>query len=440
LQESDMTSVSPSESARLKVLVVGSGAREHALAWRISESPRVAAVLCAPGNPGTRAVATNFPVEAGDVVGLVKLAREQGVGLVVVGPEAPLVAGLVDALAAVGIRAFGPSRAAAELEGSKVLAKELMAKYGVPTAAFRVFDDADAATDYVRACARPLVVKADGLAAGKGVVVAKDAAEAIAAIDAMMRERVYGDAGRRVVVEEVLVGEEVSYHVVSDGTRYVALAAAQDHKRLGDGDAGPNTGGMGAYSPPPVVTPEVERKILTRVIEPMLAGLRAEGRTFRGALFAGVMVVDGEPLTLEYNVRFGDPECEALMARFDGDLLPLLDGAARGDLSGVEPKFGAGAALCVVLAAAGYPVRVRSGDAIRGLEAVATAAPGARVFHAGTRLDGEVLRTSGGRVLTVCASGETIDAAAALAYRAADVIDFDGRQLRRDIGHRARSR
>jgi phosphoribosylamine--glycine ligase len=235
VQESDMSSVPASEPERLKVLVVGSGAREHALAWRISESPMVSSVLCAPGNPGTRAVATNVPVEAGDVVGLVKLAREHGVGLVVVGPEAPLVAGLVDALAAVGIAAFGPSRAAAELEGSKVLAKELMAKYGVPTADFRVFDDPDEATAYVRACARPLVVKADGLAAGKGVVVAKDVDEAVAAIDAMMRERIYGDAGRRVVVEEVLVGEEVSYHVVSDGSRYVALAAAQDHKRLGDG-------------------------------------------------------------------------------------------------------------------------------------------------------------------------------------------------------------
>lgn len=429
----------PVTSSRMKVLVVGSGAREHALAWRISESPLVEEVLCAPGNAGTGAVATNVAVEIGDVRGLVALAKERGVGLVVVGPEAPLVAGLVDALEAVGIPAFGPSRGAAELEGSKVLAKELMAKYGVPTAGFRVFDDPDAATAYVLKCARPLVVKADGLAAGKGVVVAADAAEAIEAIDAMMRERVYGDAGRRVVIEEVLRGEEVSYHVVSDGTRYVALAAAQDHKRLGDGDLGPNTGGMGAYSPPPVVTPDVERKILARVIEPMLDGLRQEGRTFRGALFAGVMVVDGEPWTLEYNVRFGDPECEALMARFDGDLVPLLLGSARGDLADITPTFGAGAALCVVLAAAGYPVRVRTGDAIDGLDAVAQAAPGARVFHAGTKRDGEVVRTSGGRVLTVCAAGATLDEAAALAYRAADAIHFDGQQLRRDIGFRART-
>lgn len=423
----------------MKVLVVGNGAREHALAWRISESPLVSEVLCAPGNAGTSTVATNVAIEVGDRVGLVKLAKERAVGLVVVGPEGPLVAGLVDALEAAGIPAFGPSRAAAELEGSKVLAKELMAKYGVPTAAFRVFDDADEATAYVRECARPLVVKADGLAAGKGVVVAGDVAEAVEAIDAMMRERVFGDAGRRVVIEELLLGEEVSYHVIADGSRYVALAAAQDHKRLSDGDRGPNTGGMGAYSPPPVVTAEVEQKILKRVIEPMLDGLRAEGRTFRGVLFAGVMVVDGEPWTLEYNVRFGDPECEALMARFDGDLLPLLLGAARGDLGGITPRFGAGAALCVVLAAAGYPVRVRTGDVISGLEGVAAAAPGARVFHAGTKRDGELLRTSGGRVLTVCAGAETIDAAAELAYRAADAVVFDGKQLRRDIGWRARS-
>ena len=423
----------------MKVLVVGNGAREHALAWRISESPLVSEVLCAPGNAGTSTVATNVAIEVGDRVGLVKLAKERAVGLVVVGPEGPLVAGFVDALEAAGIPAFGPSRAAAELEGSKVLAKELMAKYGVPTAAFRVFDDADEATAYVRECARPLVVKADGLAAGKGVVVAGDVAEAVEAIDAMMRERVFGDAGRRVVIEELLLGEEVSYHVIADGSRYVALAAAQDHKRLSDGDRGPNTGGMGAYSPPPVVTAEVEQKILKRVIEPMLDGLRAEGRTFRGVLFAGVMVVDGEPWTLEYNVRFGDPECEALMARFDGDLLPLLLGAARGDLGGITPRFGAGAALCVVLAAAGYPVRVRTGDVISGLEGVAAAAPGARVFHAGTKRDGELLRTSGGRVLTVCAGAATIDAAAELAYRAADAVMFDGKQLRRDIGWRARS-
>jgi phosphoribosylamine--glycine ligase len=427
-------------AVRMKVLVVGSGAREHALAWRISESPLVSEVLCAPGNAGTSAVATNVAVDVGDVRGLVALAKKHKVGLVVVGPEAPLVAGLVDALEAAGIPAFGPSRDAAELEGSKVLSKELMAKYGVPTAAFRVFDDPDAATAYVRECARPLVVKADGLAGGKGVVVAGDADEAVAAIDAMMRERVFGDAGRRVVIEEVLRGEEVSYHVVSDGLRYVALAAAQDHKRLGDGDTGPNTGGMGAYSPPPIVTPEVEQKILARVIEPMLAGLREERRTFRGALFAGVMIVDGEPWTLEYNVRFGDPECEALMARFDGDLVPLLLGSANKDLSGVTPRFGAGASLCVVLAAAGYPVRVRSGDLITGLDRVATEAPGARVFHAGTKRDGDELHTNGGRVLTVCAAGATLDDAAELAYRAADVIAFDGKQVRRDIGFRARTR
>lgn len=424
----------------LKVLVVGSGAREHALAWRIAESPLVAEVVCAPGNAGTAEVARNVEVAATDVTGLVKLARAEGIGLAVVGPEAPLVTGLADALADAGVPTFGPSQRAAELEGSKVFAKERMAAFGVPTAPFRVFSDPDEATRYVREAGRPLVVKADGLAAGKGVVVAADADEAAEAIDAMMRRRVFGGAGVRVVIEEVLRGEEVSYHVVSDGTRYVALAAAQDHKRLRDGDLGPNTGGMGAYSPPPVVTADVEAKILARVIEPMLAGLRAEGRAFRGALFAGLMIVDGEPFALEYNVRFGDPECEVLMARWDGDVVPLLLGAARGDLSHVVPRFGAGSALCVVLAAAGYPGEVRTGDAIEGLDRVAAVAPGARVFHAGTRREGGRVVTAGGRVLAVCAGGDDVDAAAALAYRAADAIAFEGRQLRRDIGHHARRR
>jgi phosphoribosylamine--glycine ligase len=424
----------------MKVLVVGSGAREHALAWRISESPLVTEVLCAPGNAGTAEVARNVEVAATDVTGLVKLARAEAVGLAVVGPEAPLVAGLADALADAGVPTFGPSMRAAELEGSKVFAKERMAAFGVPTAPFRVFSDADEATRYVREAGRPLVVKADGLAAGKGVVVAADADEAAAAVDAMMRRRVFNDAGRRVVIEELLRGEEVSYHVVSDGTRYVALDAAQDHKRLLDGDAGPNTGGMGAYSPPPVVTADVEAKIRARVIEPMLEGLRREGRALRGALFAGLMIVDGEPMTLEYNVRFGDPECEVLMARWEGDVVPLLLGAARGDLSGVTPRFRAGAASCVVLAAAGYPGSVRTGDVITGLERVPEVAPGARVFHAGTRREGARLLTAGGRVLAVCAGGADIDEAVTLAYRAADVIAFEGRQMRRDIGHRARFR
>lgn len=421
----------------MKVLVVGSGAREHAMAWKLAQSPQVEEVIAAPGNAGIAEVARCFAVGAEDVPGIVSLARDEEVGLVVIGPEAPLVLGLADALREAGIPTFGPSREAARLEGSKVLSKELMAEAGIPTAGFRVFDDADAAEAYVREAARPLVVKADGLAAGKGVIVAADTAEALDAVRTIMRERAFGDAGARVVIEEVLRGPEVSYHVVCDGTRYVALAAAQDHKRLGDGDRGPNTGGMGAYSPPPPVTPEVERAILTRCVEPTLAAMRARGTPFVGALFVGLMIVDGEPIVLEYNVRFGDPETEVLMARWQGDVLPLFLGAAKGDLSGVRPSAAAPAALCVVLAAHGYPGTPRKGDPIEGLED-AGALEGVEVFHAGTRADGDRVVTSGGRVLTVTAIGDDVDDAAVRAYAAVDRIRFEGAQHRRDIGWQAR--
>ena len=422
----------------MKVLVIGSGAREHALAWRIGESPLVTHVFVAPGNAGTTRVGTNVDIASDNVDALVSFARKEGVGFVVVGPKAPLVAGVVDAMNSVGILAFGPSKAAAELEGSKIASKEFMARHGVPTAGFRVFDDAHAADEYIRNAGRPLVVKADGLAAGKGVVVASHADEAHAAIDAMMRKRVFGDAGARVLIEETLRGEEVSFHVVSDGERCIALAAAQDHKRLMDGDRGPNTGGMGAYSPPPVFTKDIEAKVMERVVAPTLAGMRSEGRPFRGALFAGLMIEHGEPMVLEYNVRFGDPECEALMARFSGDVMPLLLGSARGDLRDVTLAWNDGASLCVVLAAGGYPASVQKGAPIRGL-AAAECREHVRVFHAGTRIEGEDVVTSGGRVLTVCASGPTLDAAAERAYGAVDAIAFDGMQLRRDIGWRART-
>ena len=421
-----------------KILIVGSGAREHALAWKLLESPRVREVIVAPGNTGIAGIARCVSIAADDVAGLVELARREGVDLVVVGPEAPLVVGLTDALRAVGIAAFGPSREAARLEGSKAFAKEIMREAGVPTAGFAVFDDADAAEAYVREAGRPLVVKADGLCAGKGVVVAKDTDEALEAVRAMMRERIHGDAGARVVIEECLVGPEVSYHVISDGARYVPLAAAQDHKRLLEGDRGPNTGGMGAYSPPPVVTAEVEQAILTRVVEPVLATMRARGTPFSGALFVGVMVVEGAPQVLEFNVRFGDPETEVLMARWKGDVLGLFESSAHGDLTGVVPAWGAPHALAVVLAAHGYPASPRKGDRIEGLESVADE-PGVVAFHAGTRAskDGAV-ETAGGRVLTVTATGSTLDEAAARAYRACDRIRFEGKLLRRDIGWQAR--
>ncbi len=421
----------------MKVLVVGGGAREHALAWKLSRSPTVEAVFCLPGNAGTAEVATNLAGSVSDLAGIVRAAKEHAVGLVVVGPEDPLVAGLVDMLREADILAFGPDKHGAQLEGSKAFSKELMQEAGVPTAPFRIFDKADDAERYVREQNRPLVVKADGLAAGKGVVVAKNAEEALAAIGNIMRERAFGAAGDRVVIEDCLIGQEVSYHVVCDGDRYVALAPAQDHKRVGDDDTGPNTGGMGAYSPPPVVTPEVEEKILRLVVEPTLATMKKRGTPFRGALFVGLMIDQGEPQVLEYNTRFGDPETEVMLARWDGDLLPLLLGSARGNLEGVVAKWAAPTALCLVMASEGYPAGYPKGRFISGL---GTAGQEAIIFHAGTTLEGERVVTSGGRVLAITATGQTIDEAAARAYSVAQQVHFDGAHYRRDIGHHARTR
>ena len=420
----------------MKILVVGSGAREHALAWCLAQDEG-AEIIAAPGNAGTAGVGRNVALDPTDPDAVVALAKQESVDLAVVGPEAPLVAGVVDALVDSGVDAFGPDRAAAQLEGSKIFSKEFMARHGIPTAGFAVFDDADAATRYITEANRPLVVKADGLAAGKGVIVAPDAAEAIAGVDRIMRERAFGDAGNRVLIEECLVGQEVSYHVVSDGTRSIALAPAQDHKRAFDGDRGPNTGGMGAYSPPPVVTAEVEQKILDRVIQPTLEGMAAEGHPFRGALFVGLMIVNGEPLVLEYNVRFGDPECQTLVTRWQGSLLPLILGSARGDFGDLTPRWEAPSSLCVVLASGGYPGSYEKGKPITGLEEAASV-PHVTVFHAGTRLEGERVVTSGGRVLSVTAIGANIDEAAERAYAVAETIAFDGKQYRRDIGFRAR--
>jgi len=422
----------------MRVLIVGGGAREHALAWRLSQD-RGVEIIGAPGNAGIAAIGRIVPVDPTDAGQVVALAEKESADLVVVGPEAPLVAGVVDALRARGIEAFGPDREAARLEGSKIFSKQFMARHGIPTADFAVFDDPDAAKRYIEAAGRPLVVKADGLAAGKGVIVASDAKEAIAGVDLIMRQRAFGEAGDRVLIEECLVGQEVSYHVVSDGDRFVPLAPAQDHKRAFDGDKGPNTGGMGAYSPPPVVNPEIERKILQRVIEPTLRGMAAEGRPFRGALFVGLMIVDGEPMVLEYNTRFGDPECQTLVTRWKGSIMPLIRGSARGDLGTLTPRWEAPASLCVVLAAGGYPGSYEKGKVIRGLDE-ASALPRVTVFHAGTTRDGERVRTSGGRVLSVTAVGDTVDEAAERAYEAADKIDFEGKQLRHDIGWRARTR
>lgn len=422
----------------MKVLIVGSGAREHALAWKIAQSPDVDEVFVAPGNAGTAKVARNLPaIGATDIDAIVAAAREHAVGLVVVGPEAPLVAGVVDALRAARIDVFGPDRAAARLEASKGFSKHFMKRHSIPTAAYEVFDDAERAKAWVRELGRPMVVKADGLTAGKGVIVAETVEESLAAIDAIMVGREHGDAGSTIVVEERLVGPEVSYHVLCDGERFVPLVAAQDHKRLRDGDQGPNTGGMGAYSPPPMVTEEIERTILNDVVAPTLAGMAAEGAPFRGALFIGLMIVDGSPRVLEYNVRFGDPEAEVIMARLEGDVLPLLLGSARGDLSSVEPRWGAPSAMSVVMASEGYPGSYPVGRPVVGIDE-ANALDGVFVFEAGTRAEGDGTVTSGGRVLCVSASGDNVADAARRAYAGVRAIRFEGAQHRKDIGWQAR--
>jgi phosphoribosylamine--glycine ligase len=425
----------------MRVMVIGNGGREHALARRLVNSAQVSALICAPGNGGTARLprTQNRAVDLDDIAALCALAQAEHCDFVVVGPEGPLVHGVVDALTTLGIPAFGPKAIAAQLEGSKSFSKLFMRKHGVPSADFALFRDADAADSFVRESGRAWVVKADGLAAGKGVIVAGDVAETLDAIDRMLRKHEFGAAGDEIVLEERLLGQEVSYHIVLDGSHFVPLAAAQDHKRLRDGDQGPNTGGMGAYSPPPVVTPEVEARILARVVEPTVRCLLADGIEFRGVLFIGLMIDAGEPRVLEYNVRFGDPEAEVLMARYAGDVLPLLVAAASGDLSQFTPIWEAPAALCVVLAAPGYPGTVKKNLAIRGIEA-AERVPGVQVAHAATQLSaaGDSLLSNGGRVLCVTATGSDIDAVAESAYRAVDQIQFEGMQFRRDIGHHAR--
>ncbi|HEX6978257.1 MAG TPA: phosphoribosylamine--glycine ligase [Alphaproteobacteria bacterium] len=420
----------------MRILVVGSGGREHALCWAIAASPLCDKLYCAPGNAGIARIAECVPIGAEDVDALVRFARESAIDFVVVGPEAPLVLGLADRLEAAGIRTFGPSRRAAALEGSKGFMKDLCAKYGIPTAAYARFDDADKARTYVRAHGAPIVVKADGLAAGKGVTVAMTLDAALAAIDDAMVESRFGKAGAEVVVEEYLEGEEVSFFALSDGTNVLPLAAAQDHKRVGDGDTGPNTGGMGAYSPPPIVTPALADAIMNRIIRPTVAGMAAEGTPFKGVLFAGLMITADGPKLLEYNVRFGDPECQVLMPRLKSDLLPALIAARDGQLKNFDLRWRDDAALCVVMAAKGYPGDYRKGTEIRKLED-AEAVPGVTVFHAGTTAkDGRILAT-GGRVLGVTATAKTIAEAQAAAYRAVDAIDWPEGFCRRDIGWRA---
>ncbi len=424
----------------MKVLVVGSGGREHALCWAIKKSPKCETLYCAPGNAGIASVAQLVAIAADDVDALVAFCRDTAIDFVVVGPEQPLVLGLVDKLTAAGIKAFGPSAAAAELEGSKGFMKDLAAKYGIPTAAYGRFKDAAAAKAFASEKGAPIVVKADGLAAGKGVIICETVAEAHAAIDQIMGDRLFGSAGDEVVVEEFLDGEEASYFAICDGERAVALTAAQDHKRVGDNDTGPNTGGMGAYSPAPVVTPEIERRIMDEIVTPAVKGMAAEGRPFKGVLFAGLMISDKGPRLIEFNARFGDPECQVLMARLSTDLLTALVAAADGRLDEADLGWHDHAALVVVMAANGYPGSYQKGTVIGGLDAAATVSD-SMVFHAGTATDdqGRIVAT-GGRVLGVTATGATVKEAKDRAYQAVDKINWPEGFCRRDIGWRAVAR
>ncbi|WP_426746714.1 phosphoribosylamine--glycine ligase [Myxococcus faecalis] len=411
----------------VKVLLLGSGGREHALAWKLSQSPRLTRLWCAPGNPGTAKLATNVPVKADSPDEVVALAKRESVDLVVVGPEAPLVAGVADALAKAGIACFGPVAGAALIEGSKAFAKEIMAEAGVPTAAFRTFTDAAEAEAYAVAQGR-IVVKADGLAAGKGVIVAHDveaAREAVRAVAAL------GSSGQRMVLEELLEGEEVSAMALCDGERYAMLPLSQDHKRVGDGDTGPNTGGMGAYSPAPFLDARQLAEVGESVIAPTLAVLRRRGLAFRGVLYAGLMLTRSGPKVLEFNARFGDPETQVLMMQLGEDLLPLVDACARGQLESRSLVAASGASVGVVVAAEGYPESPRKGQRIDGVDAVPA---DALVFIAGAEERGGALVTSGGRVLTVCARGEDLARARERAYAAVEAVRFEGMHFRRDIG------
>jgi phosphoribosylamine--glycine ligase len=423
----------------MKVLVIGSGGREHALAWKLKQSPRVSEVIVAPGNAGTAREhgMRNANVQVTDVDGLLALASAEGIGLTVVGPEAALAAGVSDRFRAAGLRCFGASRVAAQLESSKAFAKEFLARHNIPTARYAVFTDVDRALAYVRKHGAPIVIKADGLAAGKGVVVALTISDAEQALRDMLGARTFGDASARVVIEEFLEGEEASYIVLSDGRNVLPLATSQDHKRRDEGDLGPNTGGMGAYSPAPVVTAEIERRVLDEIVHPTIASMAAEGAPFIGFLYVGLMIDrNGAPKVIEFNARLGDPETQPILLRLKSDLVDLVEDALDGRLDRANANWDARPALGIVVAAAGYPGKVRSGDVIEGLDA--GDGDGVKVFHAGTALDaaGEVV-SAGGRVLAVCAIGADLAAARERAYARTRAIRFEGAFWRRDIGHRA---
>ena len=422
-----------------RILIVGGGGREHALAWKIAQSPRVDRVCVAPGNAGTAGMAgvSNIAIDAADVSGLRDFARDNDISLTIVGPEAPLAAGIVDAFEAAGLACFGPHRGAAQLEASKAFSKDFLARHAIPTADYAVFTDYAAAERHIRAAGAPIVIKADGLAAGKGVHLATSVDEALTAARAMLEDSTLGESGARIVAESFLVGEEASFIALVDGEHILPLASSQDHKTAFDGDTGPNTGGMGAYSPAPVMTPAITERVMAEVIRPTVAGMAADGHAFKGFLYAGLMIDDrGDPRVLEFNVRLGDPETQPILMRLDSDLVDLVEAALAGRLDQVEARWRDEAAVGVVMAAGGYPGPYDKDDVIEGLaEAEAT---GAQVFHAGTRLDDDGrVRTAGGRVLCVCALGADVATAQARAYAGVKKISWRGAIYRRDIGHRA---
>lgn len=425
----------------MKVLVIGSGGREHALAWKLSHSPKQPQVFVAPGNPGTanEPGISNVDIKVEDIEGLVAYARDNAIDLTVVGPEVPLVMGVVDAFEAAGLKCFGPSQAAAELEASKSFTKDFLARHQIPTAAYQVFTDVEQAKDYIHEQGAPIVVKADGLAAGKGVIVAQTEAEAIAAVEDMLSGNKFGDAGHRVVIEEFMTGEEASFIVMVDGEHILPLATSQDHKARDNGDKGPNTGGMGAYSPAPVVTDAVYQRIMDEVIEPTVKGMAADGRPYVGFLYAGLMIDEsGAPRVVEYNCRFGDPETQPILMRLRSDLVELCEAALNGRLNEVEVHWDPRASIGVVMAAGGYPDTYRKGDVISGIDKAES--KGSKVFHAGTASHGNEVVTAGGRVLCVTALGDTVAAAQTAAYDALKEISWNDAYYRTDIAYRAVAR
>ena len=422
----------------MRVLVIGSGGREHALVWKIKQSPKVEKIFCAPGNAGTSEFADNIPIAADDIEGLLQFAMKKEIGLTVVGPEQPLVMGIVDRFEVKGLRIFGPSASAAELEGSKSFSKDIMQKYGLPTAEYKIFTSAESATKYIQAKNCPLVVKANGLAAGKGVLLCRSSREALVAVDTIMRQRLFGEAGDQIVVEEFLEGQEISVLAFSDGQTVLLMDSAQDHKAVYDGDIGPNTGGMGAYSPAPVFTEIMQQKVRDKIMLPMVRAMQQEGRTYKGILYAGLMLTKTGPQILEFNARFGDPETQPLMVRMDTDIIPLFEACIDGSLDQCQVNWKNKSSVCVVMTAEGYPGTYQKGEIISGLQS-ANSTPEVVVFHAGTKeQDGKVL-TNGGRVLGVTATGANTESAIQKAYDAVSKVNWRGVHYRKDIGSRGRS-